>query len=397
MAYLGRIPPGPDHPHHKPTVLFTVKPAADSGHSSKERPAADEGVNADEIVADILQRIVRTWMADADRVFWADPSGEQGPGFDWWPGDFKVSVRATSHRYEDGELFVRVSIRTDLLADVTVQEGRSVEVLDNLAPFVTSTYGLVYTPGEIGSRTSVWLQSTGYVSESTNEWLPEFMAHMTLLQPGKAQRQAFDIQQFVGDGRVDHSRPASLSEAPLDEMLDVARLLYAPAGQEVSRWTGDAEFSQIEESWGRSTFCFGTAGPSELTLETSFGQDSALIRLVTNVPHPELGHGLLATLQLPLFLSRGDAIRGAATFNFEEAASLTAFPQFGCWHSKDYGNDDHVPAFTMFIPNLLYRPFIATNVALWLVGRANWAKPPGLVDATMEEVFARRYARSPSR
>ena len=47
-------------------------------------------------------------------------------------------------------------------------------------------------------------------------------------------------------------------------------------------------------------------------------------------------------------------------------------------------------AFTSFVPNALYQPGIATNMALWLLGRSGWVKKrrwPHLQDKTMAEIL----------
>jgi hypothetical protein len=58
-----------------------------------------------------------------------------------------------------------------------------------------------------------------------------------------------------------------------------------------------------------------------------------------------------------------------AALNFLEDRLWTDFPQLGCWHSVHGRADEDRPAFTLFLPNALYRPNLATNVAFWFMNR----------------------------
>lgn len=82
-------------------------------------------------------------------------------------------------------------------------------------------------------------------------------------------------------------------------MLETLAQVYAPLGKKPSRWAGTNEFEKFVETWGRSDVCFGLADADGMTLETPFGNDSALIQFLTAEGYPQLGHGLLVTLQLP--------------------------------------------------------------------------------------------------
>ena len=144
---------------------------------------------------------------------------------------------------------------------------------------------------------------------------------------------------------------------------------------------------------GRSDNAFGFGDARGLTLETPFGDDSALIRLLTDQPHPQLGNGLLATLQLPFFGEPKVIASECVFLNYFERASWTDIPLFGCWHPHASRGNRECPAFTSFIPNALHQPGIATNMALWLLGRARWVRHerwPNLQDKTMAEILKAR-------
>jgi hypothetical protein len=131
-----------------------------------------------------------------------------------------------------------------------------------------------------------------------------------------------------------------------------------------------------------------------MTLETPFGNESALIRFLTRNRHPQLGHGLLVTLQLPYFGDLLTIATAAAQLNFMEAMSWTDFPQLGCWHAHQHRPGQDGLAFALFMPNVLYRPVLATNIGIWFLRRARWAREqmfPDLQDLAMIDILHRRY------
>jgi hypothetical protein len=72
-----------------------------------------------------------------------------------------------------------------------------------------------------------------------------------------------------------------------------------------------------------------------------------LIRLLTNEKHPQLGNGLLTTLQLPYSDDELSIARRAGQLNLLESmfwtgreSAATTFPQLGCWHPAQFRGGD---------------------------------------------------------
>jgi hypothetical protein len=272
---------------------------------------------------------------------------------------------------------------------------------------MTSTYAWAYPTSQIlkelekwgppDAPLKMWFASTAYVNHEKVSWLPRFLAQMAIMQPINAQIQAKKAPDFLDGGCADTSRPAHLRGAALDGMLEVAAQIYAPAGQEPSRWENVDEFSQFAETYARNDRCFGTGDNAGLTLETPFGSDTALVNLRTGETHPQLGNGLLVTLQLPRFAEAATIAKECAYLNFLEAGSWTGFPLFGCWHPHVSRESRDGIAFTTFVPNALYQPLLATNLALWMLGRAKWVREtlwPDLQDKRMIEILEDRFGKS---
>lgn len=343
-----------------------------------------------------LHRIAKVWQVDDDRVVWSES------GFDWWPGSYKVSVqsdRSKSNDYDEPEPAWRLVVRTGLATDVDVG---NLENRARIATFaaLTPTYAMVYAPTGLAEKCpeavngTLWLQSTVYLRADMAGWLPEFFARMAILQPIDAQRQG-DTITAVLHGKVDESTPIPAGHTDQrDEILAVAETVYAPFGREPSRWAGKDEFEQFVERYGRNDVCFGDGDSTGLTLETPFGDDSTLIRLITEGGHPWLGNGLVATLTLPGARDQTEVEHQCARFNYVEATSWTGIPQLGSWAPKQLGERQYT-ANGFFVPNALYGANVVANASFWQMGRARWIKNrffAELPDSTIGEILETRWS-----
>ena len=344
----------------------------------------------DQNIGDIcLKTIASTWQVDDSAIKWV------GGGFDWSPGSHLVRVRAVRNEKEERW---RVSVETDFLASVPIEDIKFIELTAALSGVMTSTYSMQYPPVEIWKETSkgekpkLSLFSSVYVGPDLVEWLPNFFAQEAIVQVTNAEAQSVKMSEAVG-GEPDFL-PSGKNKNP-DEILGVPNGIYVPEGSKKSKWEGTDEFVKFAENYGRMDTCFGNGDKSSLTLETPFGDESALIRLLSNVKHPQLGSGLLVTIQLPFPGTAEEIAKLSALLNFWEASRWTDFPQLGCWQPHDYGGVDgtRLLAHASFVPNVLHRKGLATNFAIWSVSRARWARQerwPELEDKPMNEIIEKR-------
>jgi hypothetical protein len=223
--------------------------------------------------------------------------GVERNGFDWWPGDFRVCVRA--YRRQDDQLPEAwwICIRTDFLKDAPVDDERFVSLVAMTSRFSTSTYAWVYPPaaawaehGEKQTSPRLWFSSSAYVTPKNVDWMPSFLARMRIMQPINAQLQAKVMPGMLTGGAPDVSLPDKLAGAGFNEILEEATQAYVPIGAEASRWIGTNEFFEIAELWGRSDLCFGNGDADGLTLDASIGNDTALIRLRTDEKRTEISN-----------------------------------------------------------------------------------------------------------
>jgi hypothetical protein len=156
---------------------------------------------------------------------------------------------------------------------------------------------------------------------------------------------------------------------------------------------GRTNFEAFAKTHALNDDCFGSGDEGGLTVETPFGDQSALIRLLTDEQHPQLGHGLNASMMLPVFGNTNEIAAEAASLNFLEASTWTRLQHIGSWYSAHETDDVFRLAFNLFIPNSLYRHGLASIITFWLLRRARWlreTKWPDVADLTMMEIYQKR-------
>ena len=146
-----------------------------------------------------------------------------------------------------------------------------------------------------------------------------------------------------------------------------------------SHWT-ERDMAQVEGYLSRLCVC--TTGGLGLTAEFGLADGpgsaiagdhkTALLQLMADQPHPELGGGLFCLLQMPHQVEdEGRLAKLCLQLNRMEMAPHDLPPHFGAWCTGRLGNN---PAYVSFLPNALYAASgVAVNSAFWAMNRAQWA------------------------
>lgn len=366
---------------------------------------------------DAIGTMLNLWQVEEDRIEWVGDASastifREGYGFDWWPGDFKVRVRVHGPHPELDFPLYRLSVQTDFLRNVDVTTPKfekSISDLNRKAlnfaicahPKAVAAALARYGSGESDldlKCARVWLASTAYIHEDTKHWLPKLFAGLAVLQPIEAQFRA-DLAMLLLGGEADRSRPpGAASPASVDDILGVDEFI-AYHGQQQSKWIDTGEFEQIVERWGGCDSGFGTAGREWLTIETPFGDQTAMLKLKADQPHPRLGNGLFATLTLPwLCESESQTTALSVELNSIEVTRWlkVGAPMIGSWSAETwdfYEKPRFAPAFNFFIPNLMHERGLAENFVLYAMARAKWFREefhPGAIDLPMHQILDKR-------
>lgn len=208
-----------------------------------------------------------------------------------------------------------------------------------------------------------------YVHEQTADWVPHTFAAAAIIQPVIAQIQAGFISGLVEGEPFISKHPSSGKRAEMDDMLNVIEHVYAPEGQKENSWKNSGEFEEVAKFFN-GVDGFSMADPSGLTSEFAWGPNrTSMMNAVLNQPHPQLGNGVLIRLNLPLSFDRTKATRIAGHLNQMEAISMNRAHQLGAWC---VGASETV-VYVSFLPNIMYKPGVLTQLLLANGIRARWA------------------------
>jgi len=319
-----------------------------------------------DIASAALGEISDVWKVDHTRVVARDD------GFDWWPEDFKVSV--TAIRRTDGHVpeTWMLSIRTDFLKDIPIDDARFLKFAGLNSGVFGSTYAWVFVPEVAwdhyrtrGATPRLWFANTAYLTADNASWLPGFLAHMSVLQPINA-RLASQAQGLLFGGTPDTSTSRLLGRSNQSDVLSQSLAAIADSGSSVNRWIGTNEFEVLASNWRRlpGSVCHGNDYSFDLQVPLD-GDLPGAIRLSTDEVHVQMGNGLLGNLRLPIFDDLKSTAERCAAWNLTDTM-WNDIPQFGCWYPLVLEHDEACPQFSTFIPNALYGNGIASLTVDWL-------------------------------
>lgn len=327
-----------------------------------------------------IDEVYKLWQVDEK---W---STRQSRGFTWWAGDFRQCVYVDEGRIEGNVLIYRLSAVTDFARSVDSDSPNTATMIAILNRF-SSVYALtLYSPERL-----VRLCSSVVVHEQVSTWMVHHFAALAIIQVIDAQIRAQEYSKIIGGAPDQSQHPGSGIRSTHDDMLNVMETIYHPEGMKPCRWIGSGEFEHVATQLKQNGL-FVNSGESGLAAETVFGDDSALITVAGNEPHPQLGQGILFRLSLPITLSEITAARMALELNRAEAA-LTFSYLCGAWTSMEVAGA-YVLVFVSFLPNALYKPKLLSNLVKSLLVKSHWARvemAPYLIDGNLEDVLKRRY------
>jgi hypothetical protein len=312
-------------------------------------------IEANDIGLDAVKGIHDALKIDDEWSSWDDR------GFEWWGHRLRQRVWATPGYNDDGIVIYRVYAVSDFIRNVKKTQ-REVDAL--LSQFNSLAVGsaMVYDP----SQRKVQLWSAAMVHEDIAGWMTNILASFTIIQAADAANRAAIIAPIL-DGEIDAS---GKREEP-DEMLTIIETMFLPQGQVSSPWYGNDELVQICEMLNQSN-CFSMGDENGLTAEFQFGDQTSMMRVITDEPNPLIGSGVGMFLHLPMWGTFDDAAAIAGALNRAEANNKTLSHLMGSWCAKTVG-ENSMPAFATFIPTALHKPGLLTNLMFSAAGRAMWA------------------------
>lgn len=299
-------------------------------------------------------------------------------GFSWWVGDYRQRIWADVGVGEDEDsMMFKVSTATDFLHEVN---ANSIELIDRVAmeSRAAATSALVFDPRERTLRH--WTTIT--VHEGIGGWVLPLVIGSAYAQLAAVNSAPQDVEQLFGGKRHHNNRPMRGPDSCNHERVDGWHSECAEEGRNNSAWAGTSEFAETVASLRRADGVSTLADEANeaLIAEYPFAAAStagaaardgragrARFEMDTNAPHSAYGNGLSTRLNLPLALPDELAERLCAALNLLETREFTRSCLVGSW-----GVDDGGIAFMSFIPNILYVPGLALNLAMAARARTQW-------------------------
>lgn len=319
-------------------------------------------------------------------------------GFDWWPGAFRMSVRATSLPPRGGEPVARFTVTTDFL--------RGIEDGERFAEFVAALNGLAML------EALVLDPEAGTLAFASSVLAPEkeLASMMPLLSFAAATHPA--LAAGIGDtvagemggkgnasappGKGERTEPATSLESAAAHLATGTSPRPVPPGEPERI---------VEQLRGQVAGIFATAGPTGFAVELPWDEGTTCLLLAGgDEPHPRFGPGLLFRLFLPPVGPAREMAREAAALGRAELAGEVDAPLLGGWCTAPAGGggSEGEPekarlVFCAFLPEALRIPGSAEFLTGSLILRARAAAErlrPGAPRRDAAEIVAARLAKA---
>lgn len=289
---------------------------------------------------------------------------EEQLGFTWWADSLAQRVWSDVGVFHHTTTIYRLHAEADLLRARGRVHDMEVE-LERLMDECTLS-AVIYD-----TKTDTFkLHCSVFVSEESAGHLRKAFAAAVALQAAEAHRIAQDLSVRMHAVPASSAHPVSGIRSTADPILQRAPEFFRPAGAMPPRWSGVAEWRDVELMLEREAQTFTSNHATEFSAQFAFeAVPGALTTLsaTCHEPHPMLGNGLHFTLAIPLPLPADRAAHMALELNNHEREQWKRSHMLGSWCL----HEDKL-AFRSFIPNALYNPELLPQVAVNMAVRAQW-------------------------
>ncbi|OBF38952.1 hypothetical protein A5719_17635 [Mycolicibacterium peregrinum] len=308
-------------------------------------------------------------------------------GFTWWSYRLAQHIDVSPPVHDRGLDLCNMTIRTDMVRDVD-PDSNPAAILAQLNRQATVN-ALVWDPTD--STISVRCAVT--VHQDIASWIYYVLATAAILQNDLAHSQTVALAQACGGSPAGSNHPTHGVRNEPNSSMDVPARMITPAGGEPSKFIGaqcvglerflaelaevkgwygnvDAEGATVEVPYsGQRPAMFQDRGSAGARLET------ALVRVFTDVSHPQFGNGALMVMQLPVSPGPDWAASLANDLNSAESAGgYDVPPLFGAWVPDPFSDEENGLAFSCFLPNFLAMGGILNNWMVYQATRAQFAR-----------------------
>ncbi len=314
-----------------------------------------------------------------------------GRGFTWWGHRLPQLIEA-GPPVPSGETEVfRLRSHIPLLRNVRAERAQVEKTLNEMNR-LASCSAYIYDP----TSREVFSLQRGVVHAGTVAWRSVLLASFFMQQLRDAEMRLDQLAELLGGEPATSAHPAAGPREAPDEMFSVIARYFSVHPDERPGFRNRFEFDAVVNmSDGMNAYSFG-ATEDGLALEVPFGDQTALILMKADGPHPLVGSGLGVYKMLPERYDEAEASRLANWLNLRELRDPFLGEFIGAW-CKAPSADRFLVAHARFVPAALYRPGLILDSAIVAIGHVSDVN--GLIHAytprpDVIEVIERRLGRS---
>jgi hypothetical protein len=311
-------------------------------------------------------------------------------GFHWLGWRLAQTVHASEPFEDVGMSVSRVYAVTAVVRDIRADDSkveREVALLNRVAAGSAWIFDRESRALSIANAMTVHDETAGFREQQLNGY--------AILQLIEAEEKADDLAQRLGGEVAVVEHPESGRRYQPDEMRGLPKLIAERSGN----YSAFAEFEEMQSVYEFAKETNGgafSAGASAdgVCVEVPFGaNDTALIELLTNSPHPSLGNGLLVLSRVRAPMTLTACLACADRLNEIAFMPQVVFPLLGAWSAWKMDADVWSVAFSTFVPNLWAGQGVARDAASTAVFRLaqldrSWF--PQLGPRNVLEIISRR-------
>lgn len=297
-------------------------------------------------------------------------------GFTWWSYRLAQHIEVGPPEWSIDRDVCSVRIWTEVVRDVNASPGPAI-LLGAINAYATLN-ALVWDSEEA----TINEYCTAKVHEEIFPWLSKVLATAAVLQNTAAHTRAHDLAEMLGGQPAATNHPLSGERPEMDDLLNLPEQVIVREGAAPSQFGGKS-WAGVDKYLKEMRYT-GLVDETELTCEVPFtgttpsiaisearDLQTSLVQLFTEVPHPEMGNGLLGFMQLPVTSDADSVAEQANQLNLLEATGVPLTNLLGAWCPKP--NAPTTIAFCQFVPNLLARLFRAENVVVYMASHSYFA------------------------
>jgi hypothetical protein len=266
-------------------------------------------------------------------------------GFTWWADKHAQTVEILGEEtWPDGDPTYLVSVRTDFLRDLTLNDQAALEI-NSLMSFA-SMAGAVYE----ATTQTLRLCSLVRVHHEIAKWMNPIISLASVLQIAQARIEGTEMAKRLNAHEAVSGHPTHGMRPKPDEMADMVETVIGPVGQQPCKWPHREFQDAVDQYMKRPPSLHASNGGLSFTVEFPYGEMSSLCK-VTGESHPRYGNGLLLLQSFPLVgCTDAEGAMLALSLNAEELASKPWGYGFG-----SYVYRTGMIHFTSFLPNAAYK------------------------------------------